>query len=74
MGWASRLGQQNRKHRLNEDAPDICLGPVLGLEASALLRCMQSGGRTRYPFAISVRGSGVPNLHETDDDGMGMNN
>ena len=32
------------------------------------------GGRTRYAFAVGVGGPGVPNLHETDDDGMGMNN
>ena len=32
------------------------------------------GGRTRYAFAVGVGWSGVPNLYETDDDGMGVNN
>ena len=72
-GWASGLGQQNRKQRLDEHAPDICLGPVLGLAAGALLRVQPVDGRGTHLPSVLV-GPVVPNLHETHDDGMGMNN
>jgi hypothetical protein len=73
-GRASGLGQQNRKQCLDEHAPDIYLGPVPGLATSALLRCVQlvDGRGTHLPLVLV--GPVVPNLHETDDDGMGMNN
>jgi hypothetical protein len=46
---------------------------ALGLAASAhCVVCIRWTDEVR--IAIGVGGCGVPNLHEIDDDGMGMNN